>query len=363
MFLLGLIAPICFIPGVLGAMIPTQWALFSIVLPLSLWREGAFGPAYWAGLAVLAWSAISLLWVPNGYDGLYGFWLLSICGLAFWMGSTILDFDPLLKGLALGLSVNAAIALAQVFGFQGVPFLERPSGLFYNPTVLSAICALVIIALWSHSLYLWSLGPIAGLIFSGSRGGFFVLGIVLLSRMTRWYIAIPCAIIAIAIMSINPSSTDILRLMNWGITLRQLNLWGHGIGSFTTYFYFNPTEHYPHAIALIHPGFAHNDFLQLWFELGIGALPIYAIYLLCLTRIDSHWHPTFVGLTTLSLFYFPLYCPIIAFLGCIAAGRIVGDWHVARRQCHYGRSIRPLWPAQWQPRFRLPWSQPVPTEP
>ena len=72
MFLFGLLLCVCYIPGFLGAFIPTQWAVLSCVLPLTLWRAGTFPPSTLAGLAVLAWSAISFFWAPNSFDSIYG---------------------------------------------------------------------------------------------------------------------------------------------------------------------------------------------------------------------------------------------------------------------------------------------------
>src|SRR5262245_51097756 len=176
MFWFGLILAVCFIPGVTSSMVPAQWAVLSAILPLGLWRSGAFGLGHLVGLGAIAWATLSLLWAPNTWDGFYGLWLLSICGLSFWLGSTLPDLRQLLKGLSVGLAINVVVAITQALGNYWVPFLERPAGLFFNPTVLSAICALVLIALVSARLWWWTLSPALGLVLSGSRGGFFVLG-------------------------------------------------------------------------------------------------------------------------------------------------------------------------------------------
>ena len=57
MFLLGLLLPICFIPGYTGASIPSQWVLLSLVLPAALWRRGyRLTPLHLLGLGFIAWA-------------------------------------------------------------------------------------------------------------------------------------------------------------------------------------------------------------------------------------------------------------------------------------------------------------------
>ena len=140
MFLLGLIVATCFIPGYVGAFIPAQWAVLSCILPLGLWRSGVLGPVGLLGLAILAFATLSFAWAPNAMDAGFGLWLLCLWALALWFGTTVDDFRPLWQGLAIGLTVSSVIATFQYFGFAPVlaNSAERPTGLFFNSTLLGA---------------------------------------------------------------------------------------------------------------------------------------------------------------------------------------------------------------------------------
>lgn len=338
MFLLGLIVAVCFVPGYTGAIIPTQWAVLSILLPLGLWRSGVLGPSALAGLAVLAWSAISILWAPNTWDAGFGLWLACIWALALWFGSTIDDFRPLWRGLAVGLTISSAVAIFQHFGFA--PVLanspERPTGLFFNSTLLGASACLVIIALISQRQWAYIPGVLPALFLAHSRGAFLVLALTLLTRYLRVrYVLLAMALAAcILVLTLNGHETDSdrTRLILWGAALRELNLLGHGIGSFTTFLVATPTR-------ILYPGTVHNDYIQLWFELGLGSLLIMALYALALAqRTSDHW-PIFFAFTLFGLFYFPLWTPVPAFMACLVAGAMLRDRHLDRLASVHGRYV------------------------
>jgi hypothetical protein len=50
-FALGVIVSLCYIPGMTGAAIPTQYAVLSAVLPFTLWRQGQFTIFHGLGIA------------------------------------------------------------------------------------------------------------------------------------------------------------------------------------------------------------------------------------------------------------------------------------------------------------------------
>jgi hypothetical protein len=340
-FWLGFILATCFIPGVTGAMIPTQWAVLSIVLPLCLWTSGVLSPVHLAGLALLAWSAISFLWSINQYDSVYGLWLLLLWAGSFWLGSTTLDFEPIIKGLAAGLGISSAVAIAQAFGFTGLyMFTTTPSGLFYNSTVLGSSCALILIALASHALWRWVPLVLPGLYLAHSRGAWLILAAVFLTRIHWAFTIILIGTVGVA-YTWAAGDSDSLRLTVWGHALRELTPLGHGIGSFNSYFFIRSGN-------VMHPEYVHNDYLQLLFELGPGAIIVFAIYAICLRQRTSPYHATFLGFAILGLFYFPLWCPISAFIGCMFAGRLVSDWHLVRHMGNPRRPYRLSWPYVWR---------------
>lgn len=329
MFLLGLILPVCFIPGLTGASIPTQWVLLSVVLPCFLWRPITLGPAHWLGLLALAYAGASFFWSISHYDALWGLWLIFIWALGFRLGSTALDLRELFRGLAYGLTINSGVALIQWLGYS--PFLTDGGcpGILYNTTVLGASAALVILGLL-HLGY-WHLVPgvALGLVLSGSRGAWLALAVGLLARRLHWSLLALGVLCLGGYFSLALSHSDALRLYLWSIAGARLTLFGNGIGSFTSLYYIATDLLFNSPVRLVRPEFVHNDYLQLWFELGIGALPIYAIYAICLRHTAHPQWPFFVAFATLSTFYFPLWCPLTSFIGCVVAGRCVASWHHA----------------------------------
>jgi hypothetical protein len=335
-FGLGLLLATCYIPGITGAMIPTQWSVLSIVLPLCLWQTNALGPVHWAGLAVLAWSALSFLWVVNQYDAVYGLWLAMLWAGSFWLGTVTLDFEPILKGLAAGLGVSSAVAIAQAFGFDGIyMFTDNPAGLLYNSTVLGSTCALILIALVSHALWRWVPLVLPGLYLAHSRGAWLILGAVILTRI-HWALTIALLASVGTGYAYFAGDSDSLRLTVWGHALRELTPFGRGIGSFNSYFFIRDGQ-------IMHPEYVHNDYIQLLFELGPAAAIVFAIYAICLWQRSSPYHATFLGFAILGTFYFPLWTPLTAFIGCMCAGRLVSDWHLVRNMGYPSRSNRLSW--------------------
>lgn len=330
MFWLGLIVATCFVPGYTGASVPTQWAVLSAVLPFYLFKQGQTGPIHWLGLATLLYAALSMTWASSFLDAEFGMWLLAIWFLSFHLGTTDLDLGPLFAGLAAGLSVSSVVAIFQWFGFHPVEAYISPhsAGLLFSPTVLGASCALVILALIEYNRWQWIPGLLPALILSQSRGGWLILIAGLAFRWLPWplLLALP-AILAINLVNF-PITSDLERLLIWGEALRHLSVWGNGIGSFTSYYYVQP----PH---LVHPEFVHNDPLQLLFELGPAAAPILLAFGVAMYKLRS---PTLFAFLLLGTFYFPLWCPITAFIGCALAGRGVSAWYRSRNRLHDGRS-------------------------
>lgn len=342
MFLLGFIVAICFIPGYTGMMVPVQWAVLSALLPLGLWRFGYIGLDHKLGLMLIAWATFSLMWVPNIFDGLYGWWIAMMWGGMYWYAGTNLEGDsrPMWCGLAAGLSVSSAVAIAQSLGYTPVLIHGTlPAGLLYNSTVLGACCALVLIALISWREWFWIPFLLPGLILSQSRGAMIILAFTALATLVRWYITLAVIAISLGLLSLWAPPSDLQRFFLWGTTARELTVFGFGIGSYNTLLLFNPTEFYAKASGLIHPEFVHNDYLQLWFELGLGAAIAYALLIRGLLRTQDPDWPVLVGFCILAVFFFPLYCPLTAFIGISAAGAIAGRRIRGGDFVHNGRPI------------------------
>ena len=76
-------------------------------------------------------------------------------------------------------------------------------------------------------------------------------------------------------------------------------------------------------MALFTSEVTHNDYLQLAFEFGIGSLAIFAIGAFALARTESPDWLAFFTFAIAAGFFFPLYAPMLAFIGCVSAGHLL----------------------------------------
>lgn len=360
MFWLGLLLPVCFIPGITGASIPTQWAVLSLILPFSLPHAGWITLWHRLGIVFLTYAILSVAWSVNYYSAVYGLWLAAIWALAFWYGSTKVYLEPLWKGLALGLTASTGVAIAQALEFVPVVTNDTYSyaGLLFNSSLQGVCIALVLIALITYRLY-WYIPSLAiGLILSGSRGGFLILTIAAIARYVHWLAALAALILGALAYTYFGDLADSQRLQIWGITTRILSPFGYGSGSYVDIFYIAKSKD-----LLFHPEFVHNDYLQLWFEYGIGSIFIWAILAAALTRTEDPNWPVLVGFATLTLFFFPFYAPIPAFIGCVVAGHILRRYDPVRDYSNRrGPNLLSRSP-DLQPRTDPAWREAIPLEP
>lgn len=324
MFLLGLIAAICFVPGRTGAYIPTQWVLGSCLLPLALWRRGPWTHLHWVGVGFLAYATLSMMWARDYYDGIWGLWLMTMIALGFWLGTTLSTLDGLLKGLAVGLIVSSIVAVAEVLGYY--PYLGLPSGLLFNSAVAGMTVAIVIVGLVSRGLWGFIPGILPLLALSQSRGAILLLAMGLVFIYLRRPLILLLITLALTwIITYFPANSDLIRVGIWNVTVHHLTVFGWGAGSFLGLF-----------IGAEHPGYAHNDYLQLWFEYGIGSLAFGYVLVFCLAQIDNRFWPILACFALAGSFFCPLYTPLLALLGACAAGQCARDWALAwdrRERC------------------------------
>jgi hypothetical protein len=324
MFAFGLLIAVCFVPGITGASIPTQWAVLSIILPLTLWRAAPFTALHFFGALFCGYACLSALWATNYHTSVLGLWLVFIWALSFRLGSSLPTLISLWKGLAIGLSISSAVAVAQALDYE--PVITSPNmyaGLLYNLTVQGMSIALVLVALAAYRLWWYMPMLVLGLILSGSRGAFLVLATTAIARYIHWLAAIACLILGAAAFTYLLDPSDSQRLTIWGYALRGLSVFGWGPDSFSDVYYLTPgTE----LANIIHPEYTHNDYLQLWFEYGIGSLAIFILGAMALAQVTSREWPVAIACAIAGLFYFPLYCPITAFIAAVVAGNLSRDW-------------------------------------
>lgn len=359
MFWLGLLLAVCFVPGYTGASIPTQWAVLYIVLPLSLWRQSSTTLLHKLFFIFILWALASILWVINLHAWVWGIWLALIWAMAFRLGTTLSDLRPLWKGLAVGLSFSSVVAITQALEFTPVETNDpyQYAGLLFNSSVQGIVIGLVLVALTIHRLW-WYIPILAiGLILSGSRGGLLVLTLGLLAHYTNWLIVYLAVALGALGLSIGIDPADNQRLQIWSIALRAISFLGNGPGTFTEAFYIAPIRG---IRTLIHPEFVHNDIIQLGYEYGLGSLALLAVFALALFKTSNPSWPIAFTFTALLTFYFPLYAPLSAFIGCIVAGHIARDWTLDGHLLHHrGFDLVPG-RTYLEPRFDPTWGEALP---
>lgn len=333
MFALGAIVSLCYVPGLTGAFIATQWPVLSILLPLvMLFRGTPMTPFHWLGALFIAYATVRLWHSPIFADGVQGLWMVYIMGLGFWFGSTLTDLRGLYQGLAFGVSVSAAVAVSQQLGFTWVPYVsDAPAGLYVNAVAQGVACALVIVALVTERLWLWVPLPALGLALSGSRGAWVALAFGLAAAYFRrlWVFA-GAAAAAAAFLVLPLSKSDAVRASIWSATIDNLTWLGYGPGAFFSWLLVRDG-------ATFYPEYAHNDALQLAFEYGVwAALPL-GILAYGLTRTTEPGWPVLVAFAIAGCYSMPLWVGVASFIGCVVAGRVVAGGYLARGVRHYSR--------------------------
>jgi hypothetical protein len=325
MLLLAFLIPIAYIPGITGAAIATGWSVLSCVLPVITWREGAkqSSPVFiLCGMTFFLYACWSLDWVDNPWTGLSTIWQYAILAGVFYAGTQLADLRKVTIGLAIGFGVSSVVSIAQALGLDWI--IEyvpcRPSGLTFNPEILGEGCALTILLCLSYRFW-WLVTLLApGLVLSQSRAAILALAVGLTLQYCRpqrgsLWAACPMTWVALA----QHDTADDFRWLVWRVLYHFLNFWGHGAGSIEAVLIHFKGNYYA-------PAYAHNEFLDLTYQYGVGAIPAIAILLLPATSIRSSAWPCYVGFLICSLFSFPLHCPPLAFTGLLVAGHLSRDW-------------------------------------
>lgn len=324
MFWLGAIVSLCYVPGLTGAYIATQWPVLAVLLSFALIRSGSFTAMHAAGLAFIAYAVVRIPFSPAPDASVFGVWLVIIMGLCVRFGSTMTSMKELYAGLAVGAGVSSFLAVLQHFGFDSVQTVTTPSaGLYVNSVQQGAVLALVAVALVSERMWAWVIPIIPGIALAQSRGAWIILAVGLLGCYVRrlWMlgvVAVPGAYFLLHSLS----SSDTQRMFIWHAAWDNLTWLGWGPGVFYTIILA------PDGAVPFFPEYAHNDFLQLLFEYGVAALIPFAILGCALYRTNAREWPVVLAFVTAACFSMPLFMPITSFLGLVAVGRILRTYDV-----------------------------------
>lgn len=322
MFWLGIVVSLCYVPGVTGAYIATQWPVLSVLLPFGLLRSGPFTVFHAAGLAFLAYAVARLPFSPTPYASVFGLWLIVIMGLSVWLGTVVMNTRGLYAGLAAGASISSLLAVLQYFGWDAVMTATdarfQASGLYVNSVQQGVVLALIIVALFSERMWLWAVPLVPGIFLAHSRGAWLALAVGALGCYVRrlWVFGIVAAMGAFYLL-MPLSDSDALRMSIWHATWDNLTWFGWGPGVFYT------LALPQNGTFSLYPEFVHNDALQLVFEYGLGAFLPFIIIGYALWRTDVKEWPVVLAFTAAGCYFMPLFLPITSFLALVAVGRIL----------------------------------------
>lgn len=337
--------------GVMVACVPSwpdgaigvRWSVISLASLIALYMRAE---VHWASVLVLAYAALTLAWSPDRWDGLQLWWQLA--ALSAVVAIAPRDLTNVFWSAGIGLAINSAIVMAQVDGFDPVGGVLAYSGLFFNRNQQNAVTALVLIGLLSiRDWRAWLLAIVVSiplLTYPLQRAPILALaaaGAFEACRRWKWLIPAFAVLLAALLMRLASDPTQFridaiaLRLHTWGAAVQVLTVIGHGLGSFRWAF---PAME-----------FAHNDTLQVAYELGAVGLLGWVI-LICYNITSGPVVPRLilVAFAVEGLFDFPLYQPAASFMAAMAVGSLVRSRAELRDR---GRVGEPLgWLRQVPPR-------------
>jgi hypothetical protein len=332
MFWLGAVVSLCYVPGITGAYIDTQWPVLAVLLPFGLLRSGPFTVFHVMGMAFIAYAFMRLPFSPAPYASVFGLWLIVIMGMSMWFGTIITNMRGLYAGLAVGGAASSFAAVLQYLGWNVVVSVTdarfHAAGLYVNSVQQGTVLALIAVALASEGMWAWAFPLMPGIWLAHSRGAGVALAAGVLGCYVRPLWVFGVIGVAVAFYLFTPASfSDGMRASIWGFALASLKWLGWGPGIFYTVAL--PQD----GAFAFYPEYAHNDALQLLWEYGVGALLPISIFGYALWRTDVKEWPTVLAFVVAGCYSMPLFMPIASFLGLVAVGRIFRVHGLARGDC------------------------------
>lgn len=311
-FLLGFLIITIYIPGILGASIPTGWFALIIIGGFFIDSISPF----------LIYATLSLAWTQNlNIAVFFLFQFIALYGI-YCLGKGLCSLTVIFKGFTIGLFVSNLVALF----FQSYIFSigNAKAGLFVNPNIFSEVSAVILIALIVLELWWWMPLTLPGLILVHSRAALlslFICSFIWLWKRDKFYSVIELLVVGLLVLLTfdHMKFTSIQERFDlWADTIRGFKIFGNGIGSFEILYPLNAINI---DTSLARPRYAHNDLLQLIFEYGMGVVLLIPVIYSVLRSTDEKKLILYV-IVIISLFTYPFHVPVIAFMGCLVAGYI-----------------------------------------
>lgn len=327
---LSFILPLAYWPWFAEAAATPKWVILSLALPLLL--KPAWGAGHKALLAFLCWCAVTLSWGVSIWDGVDQLWKFIIFGMAFWVGSGLADkaYERCMVAFACGIGINSVLAIMQTMGFDLLPQMASPAGLFINKNHLAEVGLLAFVAMLSLKQWWFALGAAPSFILTLERGAFVAFGLLVVVWL--WGRSRALAIVALLLIvgvgvahfhDYSPGGSFAGRLAIYPNTVAMILDNPLGVGTFWASFpeYHDAVVETPIGIYdfITRPRTAHNDILTLTAEWGIPAL-LLLIWLFALSLKEEKTRYVILAFIFVGLFEFPLYLPASMFVVALCAG-------------------------------------------
>lgn len=347
---------VAYVPGVLSVGIVGRWALITVVgLPALLIAVEHFNWSLFetrVGVFLLAWVGLSLTWSVSPWDTLgSGLHWLALAGL-FVLAASSRDLTSVWVAFALGVSVSLPFVILQSLGYEPVwsyvhMGFSGIGGLFLGSNTLAEASTLALILVLAQGRWVWGVAPALCAVMSGRKEVAFMLaaaGILWLVlehkplrkiqdnsaaawlgiltfvgvMITSGLITTVAVLVALKLgvaSDTTPAaevwlSSSVQRIDIWADTLSKLSLFGTGLGTY----------------GLVFPlySFAHDDALQLEFELGIGSLPFFWVIGNAFRAEVTRERVALAALCASALVWAPLQDPTTAAIAVVLTGYCCG---------------------------------------
>lgn len=324
--LLTIALAVLYVPGIASAAHAPRWWLVIIGSPLVLmlapritWTLG-----HTLGCVFLLGAAVSWFWSFSPFDTVYQLVLLLGLACAFGAGAEAGDLKAVWLGLAYGLAPSCVLSIFQIYGYKlGLPS-NAVDGLFLNRNTYALLGAVALVGLiTTRQTYGYPL------LFAGwsalapcSRSVWLTLGaLALLSwlRSKTWVFRLQAISFFLFVAAgllywdgFDPerwgSMYYRLQFIEW--TLVNLRPEGWGWGAYDEVFKF---------------GNAHLDMLEVAFELGLLAWPLFALVVVAWGSGLGPERAVLFTLLLASCFNPQLHTPLAAFLAAVVLGRMCAE--------------------------------------
>lgn len=329
----GFALAICFDPFTWTGATSPRWALLAVALPLccAFQSRNHFTLAHLIGTVFIAWAALTLTWTENWWDGTSELIQLVFIALAFLYGSRLLSVDRIFVGLAIGITISSLILLIPPLHNLPSIVLVYPHGLFGNRNMLAEAAVLTALGCIAYKRYWFIPGLIPSIIWQPvSRGAILALvaglSVWLWPRSRAATILLGGALLIAACTALGMDyriSSVTERLEVWQTVLSGVTLSGHGIGSLYTLM---PYMSSGWDTTLVRVDHAHNEALEILFELGLPGLVLYLgliAYAIGCARAETGLLAVLCGFLVISCVAFPWHIPTNAFIGALVLGHAV----------------------------------------